>query len=129
MNSSTTFLNMIAFFNNGYSFETSTNSNPHEIAGRTSGNVSSSAISTNSWFHFSLVFDSNIFYGYINGIQTGSSTINNNLVFNRIGYDTNRDNYPAYIKGRLSNFIVYTRSLSESEIQQNFNATKGRFGL
>jgi len=129
MNSSVTFTSMIAFYNGGYSFETDTNSNPHEIAGRTTGNVSSSAISAGSWFHFSLVFDSNTFYGYVNGVQTGSAALSNDLTFNRIGYDTNRDNYPAYMKGKISNFTVYNRALTASEIQQNFNATRSRFGI
>ena len=129
MNSSATFLNMIAFYNGGYSFETNTNSNPHEIAGRTTGNVSSSAISPGSWFHFSLVFDSNTFYGYVNGIQTGTAPISDNLIFNRIGYDTNRDNYPAYFKGKISNFKIYNKALTAQEIQQNFNATRSRFNI
>ena len=129
MNSGVTFTNMIAFYNGGYSFETNTNSNPHEIAGRTTGNVSSSAISPGSWFHFALVFDANTFYGYVNGIQTGTAAISDNLIFNRIGYDTNRDNYPAYLKGKISNFKVYNKALTASEIQQNFNVTRSRFGI
>jgi hypothetical protein len=120
---------MIAFYNGGYSFETDTNSNPHEIAGRTTGNVSSSAISAGSWFHFSLVFDSNTFYGYVNGVQTGSAALSNDLTFDRIGDDTNRDNYPAYMKGKISNFKIYNRALTASEVQQNFNALRGRFGI
>jgi hypothetical protein len=31
--------------------------------------------------------------------------------------------------GKLSTFQIYTRDLSNSEITQNYNALKGRFGL
>ena len=34
-----------------------------------------------------------------------------------------------YFNGDISNVQVYNRDLSSSEIQQNYNATKGRFGL
>jgi hypothetical protein len=80
------FNNLVAFYNGGYSFETSTNSNPHEIAGRTTGNR----------------------------IGDGS------------GFG---DNYPAYLKGKISNFKIYNRALTASEIQQNFNATRSRYSI
>jgi len=124
------FSNLFAFYNGGYSFETNTNSNPHEISGRQNGNVSSSAISAGSWFHFSLVFDSNTFYGYVNGVQTGSAALSDNLIFDRIGDGSNfADSYPAYMKGKISNFKIYNRALTASEIQQNYNALRGRFGI
>jgi hypothetical protein len=31
--------------------------------------------------------------------------------------------------GKISNFMVYNRALSLSEISQNYNAFKGRYGL
>ena len=34
-----------------------------------------------------------------------------------------------YLDGRLSQVSIYNRALAESEIQQNFNALKVRFGL
>ena len=124
------FNNLFAFYDGGYSFETNTNSNPHEISGRQNGNISSSAISAGSWFHFSLVFDSNTFYGYVNGVLTGSASLADNLFFDRIGDGSNfADAYPAYMKGKISNFTVYNRALSESEIQKNFEALRGRYGI
>jgi hypothetical protein len=34
-----------------------------------------------------------------------------------------------YIKGRVSNVLLYNRSLGTTEVLQNYNATKTRFGL
>lgn len=125
-----TFRSMIAFYNGGYSFETDTNSNPHEISGRTSGNVLSSAITAGSWFHFTLVFNAGTFTGYVNGIQTGSAAISNNLTFDRIGDATGfSDVYPAFFKGSISALSIYNTVLSAAEVAQNYNALRGRYGL
>jgi hypothetical protein len=35
----------------------------------------------------------------------------------------------GYLGGRVSNFMFYNRVLSESEVLQNYNALKGRYGL
>lgn len=35
----------------------------------------------------------------------------------------------SYYNGNISNFMIYNRVLSAAEILQNYNATKGRFGL
>jgi len=129
-NTGNNFNSLIGFYNGGYSFEVDTNSNPHEMSGRTTGNVSSSAISAGSWFHFSLVFESNTFYGYVNGVLTGSDSLDDNLTFNRIGDGSGfPDSYPAYMKGKIANFKVYNRPLTPSEVTQNYNALKGRYGL
>ena len=34
-----------------------------------------------------------------------------------------------YFGGRLNNIMLYNRVLSDTEILQNYNATKGRYGL
>jgi hypothetical protein len=35
----------------------------------------------------------------------------------------------SFWKGNISQFSIYNKALSQSEIKQNFNATKSRFGL
>ena len=35
----------------------------------------------------------------------------------------------GFINGRMSNFKIYNRALSAQEVQQNFNATRQRFGV
>jgi len=45
---------------------------------------------------------------------------------------SNNKSYPTDFGqewGRISNFYYYNRHLSEAELQQNYNATKSRFGL
>ena len=42
-----------------------------------------------------------------------------------IGQDTS----PDFANGKISNTQIYNRALSASEVLQNYNALKGRFGL
>jgi len=35
----------------------------------------------------------------------------------------------AYGSGKMGNFMFYNRALSATEVLQNYNATKTRFGL
>jgi prepilin-type N-terminal cleavage/methylation domain-containing protein len=72
---------------------------------------------------------------YFNGIQNGSSTITNsininptaNLEFGR--YNRITQSRYEYLPGNIAQVSIYNRALTPEEIQQNFNATKGRFGL
>jgi hypothetical protein len=34
-----------------------------------------------------------------------------------------------YYDGKIGNIFIYNRALSAAEVLQNYNATKGRFGL
>jgi len=44
----------------------------------------------------------------------------------RIGYSLDQ----AYnYKGRVYSFMLYNRALTSTEILQNFNATRGRYGV
>jgi len=70
---------------------------------------------------------------YLNGVEltiAESSTITPNVVSRviRVGRWTN-DGYPSYYTGRVSNCSIYNRALSASEILQNYNSNKSRFGL
>jgi hypothetical protein len=70
---------------------------------------------------------------YINGVEvsirltgsTGASTNTNSLGF-RPGSGGASGNY---FLGDISNHLIYNRALSATEVLQNYNATKGRFGL
>jgi hypothetical protein len=70
---------------------------------------------------------------YKNDISTGYS-LNGNVYYNfgtfsfnfRIGEDNGNG---RFFKGNVGNFLFYNKVLSSSEITQNFNALKTRFGL
>jgi hypothetical protein len=69
---------------------------------------------------------------YENGIlqQTGSSyasNVSNSATALLIGRGALND--PYYWNGRIPQVSIYNRALSASEITQNYNATKSRYGL
>jgi hypothetical protein len=82
------------------------------------------------WNHFSLIWNHTAGQRliYINNILSTSWTTNGNMVLGdfRIGVATNLN---AYYRGNISNFKIYNRALTPQEVQQNFNATKSRYGI
>ena len=128
-NSTIPISSMIAFYNGGFSFETLTNSSPHELSGlTTSGNITDSNITSGNWFYFTLVFDADVFYSYVNGVFKTSGALVDNLSFDRIGDATGFSTlYPEYFKGKISNFKVYSRALSAEEVLKNYKVYKSRF--
>jgi hypothetical protein len=74
----------------------------------------------------------NMLYHYINGAlvssgvsRTGWSTGYNTIFY--LGYDDGGTN--EYMGGNFYQFSHYNKVLSSSEIQQNYNAIKGRYSL
>jgi hypothetical protein len=100
----------------------------------TSTNTTSVTVSPNNWVHICGVFNwsSSLLTLYMNGGNVTSST-----TLNLTGTITNdsalnlmrRGNGFNYATGRLSNLNIYNRALTASEISQNFNALRGRFGI
>jgi hypothetical protein len=80
------------------------------------------------WTNFVYSFDGTNHLCYINGT---SRTIN---FGSGVGSQTNlyignRVNMDSPMKGNIASTRLYNRGLSETEILQNYNATKGSFGL
>ena len=71
--------------------------------------------------------------GYLNGTQLYSGTSASSTV----SYENNRNLMigscvaisSRRFKGNISNTTIYNKALSASEIQQNFNALRGRYGI
>jgi hypothetical protein len=88
---------------------------------------------TNQWYNYTAVLTTTTISLYENGIL--QNTVNdsntfltpNTTIILNAGYYA--DAIADYINGRSSSFLIYNKSLSASEITQNYNATKTRFGL
>lgn len=86
-------------------------------------------ISDGSWKLVTVVRSSGIVYQYVDTNMSGSFSAVGSILTNQrmtVGRVTD-GSYPFL--GNISNTLVYNRALSATEIRQNFNATKGRFGL
>jgi Concanavalin A-like lectin/glucanases superfamily len=82
-----------------------------------------------SWTHVSLVINSTNAYYYINGVLTASNTLAHGSA-SLTAIDIGQDNQGSrFFNGNIASCQIYNRALTSTEVLQNFNATKGRFGL
>ena len=88
----------------------------------------------NVWEQYSIAYDSSSSVKiYKNGVLssilsiTNVSSINTTEPF-RIGLSV-AGGPTRYFNGRISSVLAYNRALTAAEIQQNFNATRSRYGI
>jgi hypothetical protein len=87
--------------------------------------------STSTWYHIAATRISGTTALYINGISQSvtNPTIFNGTSWSQRGYAIARINgTPTYTNGYIASVKVYNVGLTASQILQNYNATKGRFG-
>jgi len=91
-------------------------------------NGSKSDWTTNTWYYLCWTISSTTLTFYVNGVSDGTTTLSTSFAptsFTRIGFA----NAGEYATGTISNTSVYNRALSATDVLQNYNATKSRFGL
>jgi len=92
-------------------------------------NYSNTIVNTGAWFYAAATYNGSTVNIYINGVldasyaRTGSQTPGNL----RIG--SNDNGTGEFFNGDLPIVRMYSTALSQSQIIQNFNAQKSRFGL
>lgn len=131
INSANDLRNMIEFNTSNIRTETQNNCNTF--------NSPTFEFSTNKWYVFTVRFVNSKSYWHVNGEYVGETP---NYGSNDCGSPTNQllDNfkfryiglysrYSSYYDGKLGSFKIYNRALTQQEILQNFNATRGRFGI
>ncbi len=84
-------------------------------------------IPTNQWVNLCVVKDQGTHYYYSNGSQIGTRSSNKSVVSNPVfmGGDLTRETSNV----KFASAAIYDRALSSTEVLQNYNALKGRFGL
>ena len=92
---------------------------------------SSTVLAINTWYHIVIVYDGTTnHYVYVNGVQVGFSSTPT----------LNTSNTPIYIgsavtttwgafDGKIAALRIYNCALSSTDITNNFNVLKSRFGL
>ena len=94
--------------------------------------IPTEAISINTWQNIVATFDGATAKIYLNSIQLGTtasattlfSVLNNDLTIGRLD-----SSFGRYFPGSIGPVFIYSRALTSSEISQNYNALKGRYGL
>lgn len=91
--------------------------------------TSSLSAYSNVWCNYVLVSNSTGTIFYINGTQFTTTSTSGNVSFTNGRVLWFGDHWDNPIQGSSSNIQVHNRALTAAEIQQNFNATRGRYGI
>ena len=88
--------------------------------------------STNTWYNVVYTRSGSTNTLYVNGTQSGSTfTDQTNISLSNAYTFLMRSQHTAneFTNGQLAQYAMYNKALTPSEITQNYNALKGRYGL
>lgn len=88
--------------------------------------------SVNTWYNIVGTFQPNLSKIYLNGLEvaSASTTVASIAANDGIGtYIGTYRNLGYFFPGKLNGALIYRKTLSASEVLQNFNATRSRFGI
>lgn len=89
-----------------------------------------STLTTNKWYHIVFTNSSSTIAAYCNGIPQG--IISGSNTYGDVGSWTIGSDNLGYVDPFVGNFAFfrsYSKILSAAEVKQNFNATRGRYGI
>jgi hypothetical protein len=94
-------------------------------------NLTAGSLVVGNWYMGTMTFDGVTAKLYLNGTQTGSTSTGGPVTLNssqplQIG---TRGIPVNWYNGNISIAQIYNRALTAQEVQQSFNATRGRYGL
>jgi prepilin-type N-terminal cleavage/methylation domain-containing protein len=90
---------------------------------------SSTSVVTNTWQHWTLVRNGSTLYWYYNATQDSIGTNSANLTNTTSFYIGRSQTWSGTFSGNISVVAIYNRALSTSEITQNHDVLKSRYGL
>ena len=101
------------------------------IAGVGWQSIGTSGVNIQNWHCYTFVYTGGLLYAYVNGELSNSGgnaawSIGSDTGTTYIGKD---DGIVRSLDGDVSTTRFYDRALTAEEVLQNYNATKGRFGL
>jgi len=92
--------------------------------------TSAGVIVADTWYNIYITFKSGKQQIFLNGTLIKSATLPDTITFYNQEVWVGRSNFSSgYTNGKITLFNYYNRELSAAEVLQNYNATKGRFGL
>lgn len=91
-------------------------------------------LSTGTWYHFAGTYDGSTLRFYLNNILQGTKSYtdyfsNVSVELGRYAYTNAPDQDALQFNGYLSTVRIYNKALTATEVSQNFNVYKARFGL
>jgi hypothetical protein len=86
-------------------------------------------LSNNTWYHAVGTYTNGSSVLYINGVSVASASLTPGTYSSSYTGNIVIGQYAGYMSGNIAKASIYNRALSAAEIQQNFNALRGRFGI
>jgi hypothetical protein len=90
--------------------------------------VTGGALALNTWHQIGFSIGGGYVTYYLNGTAFNKSTYTGTFNANN-SYNITIGTADNYWSGRIATTMLYNRAVSDAEVLQNYNATKGRFGL
>jgi len=94
----------------------------------TYGSTSGWTLTLNTWNHVMFTRVSNVAYAYLNGVSKGSVSGFNNSFSSQV-LNIHNGQPGEFTRMLIGAARIYNIGLSSSQVLQNYNATKARFGL
>jgi len=93
--------------------------------------LSTASVNTNTWNNAVVTWNGSVGRGYFNGVDIGALNIGaNGMQVSSYTIGATAGGASSHLfEGSISQTFVYSRAISAAEVLQNYNATKGRFGL
>ena len=103
----------------------------YSSGGQLGATTSASIFNWESWTHFLGTYDDSAqtLNTYINGVLCSTRASTPSTIYNVSVHKIAGTNYSLGINGKVSIARHYNRALNQSEITQNFNAARARFGV
>ncbi len=121
-----------AYNTNGYYLQHSTTSFSF-VTNQSGSSQTTTSVGVNTlgvWYYIVVTRNGSSVRGYVNGVDTtGTAGSHTNPASSTDNFTLARYASSIYFNGKLSNFTGYNRALSATEVLQNYNAQKSRFGL
>jgi hypothetical protein len=117
----------ILSFNTNYGISTTTTSVGWYTAGVDL--ITPVTISTGLWYKVDCIYTGTQYQTYLNGVLANSFTSTFPATSSQLWIGRFHSSNDGRFNGNIAQASIYNRALSAAEIQQNFNATRSRFGI
>jgi hypothetical protein len=92
-------------------------------------NYSTTTVNTGAWFYGVATYDGSNVRIYINGNLESTNARTGTITSGAKNIGSNSGGSSEYFNGTIATVRVYNRAMSATEIQQNFNAQRTRYGI
>ena len=94
--------------------------------------TANNAVSADTWYNIAVVLNpsNDVYYIYLNGVEVAkfNSDIANNLSTITSDLNIGAASDSSTMDGKFAHFMAYSSALTSSEVTQNYNELKSRFG-